>query len=130
MSIRPVSTSMVPQAVGPYSQAIESDGLLFCSGQIPLPPEGGSLVAGGICEQTEQVLRNLSNLLQAGGSDLTHVLKTTVYLTDLANFKDMNTVYAQFFSTHKPARATIQAAGLPMGALVEIEAIASIIRPV
>ncbi|GMV67360.1 MAG: RutC family protein [Candidatus Hinthialibacteria bacterium] len=130
MSIRPVSTSMAPQAVGPYSQAIESGGLLYCSGQIPLPPEGGSLVAGGIREQTEQVLRNLSNLLQAGGSDLTHVLKTTVYLTDLANFKDMNEVYARVFNNHKPARATIQAAALPMGALVEIEAIASIIRPV
>ncbi|MCC6732072.1 MAG: RidA family protein, partial [Candidatus Omnitrophica bacterium] len=122
MSIRPVSTSMAPQAVGPYSQAIESGGLLYCSGQIPLPPEGGSLVAGGIREQTEQVLRNLSNLLQAGGSDLTHVLKTTVYLTDLANFKDMNEVYARVFNNHKPARATIQAAALPMGALVEIEA--------
>ncbi|MBE7486930.1 MAG: RidA family protein [Candidatus Omnitrophica bacterium] len=130
MSIRPVSTSMAPQAVGPYSQAIESGGLLYCSGQIPLPPEGGSLVAGGIREQTEQVLRNLSNLLQAGGSDLTHVLKTTVYLTDLANFKDMNEVYARVFNNHKPARATIQAAALPMGALVEIEAIAAIIRPV
>jgi 2-iminobutanoate/2-iminopropanoate deaminase len=120
---------MAPAAVGPYSQAMEFDGLLYTAGQIPVDPATGSLFPGGIVEQTDQVLKNLRNLLLAGGSDMNHVLKASVFLSDLAHFKEMNEVYARHFGNHKPARSTFQVAALPMGALIEIETIAAVIRP-
>ena len=126
MSMRIVTTSTVPQAVGPYSQAIEEDDLVFLSGQIPLDPETGLMIEGGIAEQTDRVMVNIANLLVAGASDLNHVLKTTIYLTDLSEFDTVNEVYARHFGAHKPARTTIQVAALPKGALIEIDAIARV----
>ena len=120
-----VGTDQAPAAIGPYSQGILCGGFLFCSGQIPLDPATGKMVAGGIEVQTERVLRNLEAVLAAGGSSLAAVLKTTVYLADLGDFPAMNAVYAGFFGADPPARATVQAAKLPAGALVEIDAIAS-----
>ena len=124
MPMRIVTTSTAPQAVAHYSQAIEQDGLLFLSGQIPLDPETGQMVPGGIEEQADRVLRNVSNLLIAGASDMNHVLKTTIFLTDLSHFKTVNEIYAKHFGAHKPARTTIQVAALPAGAMIEIEAVA------
>ena len=121
-----VSTGKAPAAIGPYSQAIRSGGFLFCSGQIPLDPATGRLVEGGIESQTERVLRNLAAVLEAGGASLRSVAKTTVYLVDLSDFPAMNKVYGTFFPENPPARATIQVAKLPAGALVEIDAIASV----
>jgi 2-iminobutanoate/2-iminopropanoate deaminase len=128
MKMRTVTTSTAPQAIGPYSQAIEDNGLLFCSGQVGLDPEAGKLVEGGIVEQTDRAMRNLANVLIAGGSNLGSVLKTTVFLADIADFQRMNEVYAKHFGNHKPARTTIQVAALPLGALMEIDAIASVER--
>lgn len=115
-----------PAAIGPYSQAIRSGGLLFCSGQIPLDPKTGKMVEGGIEPQTERVLENLSAVLAAGGSSPGKVVKTTVYLTDLGDFPAMNRVYGKYFPVDPPARATVQVGKLPAGALVEIDAVASI----
>ncbi len=120
-----VRTDKAPAAIGPYSQAIKSGGFLFCSGQIPLDPASGKMVEGGIEAQTERVLRNLEAVLAAGGSSLAAVVKTTVYLADLGDFPAMNAVYGKFFPTDPPARATVQAAKLPAGARVEIDAVAS-----
>ncbi len=122
--MRDVSTPDAPAAIGPYSQAVRAGGLLFVSGQIALDPRTGSLVPGGIGGETRQVLNNLDAVLRAGGSGLDHVVKTTVYLADMADFQVMNDVYGSYFGAHAPARATIQAAGLPRGARVEIDAIA------
>ena len=120
-----VRTSNAPDPVGPYSQAIAADGLLLLSGQIPLVPETGELVAGEIEAQTRQVLDNLAAVLEAGGSSLDRVLKTTVYLVDLSLFPRVNAVYAEYFSADPaPARATVQVAALPLGAQIEIDAIA------
>jgi 2-iminobutanoate/2-iminopropanoate deaminase len=119
-----VQTDQAPQAIGPYSQAIKAGGFLFASGQIPTDPGTGQFVAGGIAEQTEQVLKNLSAVLKAGGSSLARVVKTTVFLADMNEFASMNEVYAKFFAEHPPARATVEAARLPRDARVEIEAIA------
>ena len=120
-----VRTPNAPDPVGPYSQAISSDGLLLLSGQIPLDPKTGTLVDGEIESQTRQVLDNLTAVLEAGGSSLERVLKTTVYLVDLSLFPRVNAVYAEYFSADPaPARATVQVAGLPLGAQVEIDAIA------
>jgi 2-iminobutanoate/2-iminopropanoate deaminase len=114
-----------PLPVGPYSQAVAWEGLLFLSGQIPLDPGTQKLVTGQIEAQTERVLENLAAVLSAGGSSLAHVLRTTVYLADLALFPRMNAVYERYFEqTPRPARSTIQAAALPLGALIEIDAIA------
>jgi len=121
-----VITEKAPGAIGPYSQAILSGGFLFCSGQIPLDPATGKMVEGGIASQTERVLRNLAAVLEAGGASLRSVAKTTVYLADLSDFPEMNAVYGTFFPENPPARATIQAANLPAGALVEIDAVASV----
>lgn len=127
MSTRtPVSTDRAPAAIGPYSQAIRTEGLLFCSGQIPLDPATGEMVGTTTAEQTEQVLRNLRGLLEAGGSSLASVLKTTVFLADMADFAEFNAVYARHFPEDPPARSTVAAAGLPKGARVEIEAIARV----
>jgi len=128
MAFRPIQTSMAPEAIGPYCQAIEYNGLLFCSGQIPLDPESGEVVSGDIKVQTMRVLKNLSGILIAGGSGLDQVLKTTVYLTDLTQFAEMNDVYQRAFKNHKPARSTVQVAALPKGAQVEIDAISIVAR--
>ena len=118
-----ISTADAPQAIGPYSQAITIDNLVFCSGQIPLTP-AGALVEGDISVQTRQVLTNLKSLLAASGSSLEHVLKTTVFLVDMSDFAAMNAVYAEFFTSAPPARSTVQVSRLPRDVRVEIEAIA------
>ncbi|MGE5664134.1 MAG: RidA family protein [Deltaproteobacteria bacterium] len=120
-----VRTDKAPAAIGPYSQGVLCGGFLFCAGQIPLDPATGKMVDGGIEAQTGRVLRNLEAVLAAGGASLASVVKTTVYLADLADFPAMNAVYGKFFPADPPARATVQAAKLPAGALVEIDAIAS-----
>jgi 2-iminobutanoate/2-iminopropanoate deaminase len=121
-----VKTEKAPAAIGPYSQGIRSGGFLFCSGQIPLDPSSGKMVEGGIKVQTERVLQNLEAVLASGGASLRSVVKTTVYLVDLADFPAMNGVYGTFFPEEPPARATVQVAKLPAGALVEIDAVASL----
>ena len=124
MHRRTVATDAVPQAVGPYSQAVWAGDILFCAGQIPLDPATGNVVAGGIAEQTTRVLENIRALLRSQDLDLANVVKTTVFLTDLNHFSAMNAVYAQFFAQAPPARSTVQVTRLPKDALVEIEAIA------
>jgi 2-iminobutanoate/2-iminopropanoate deaminase len=119
-----VSTDKAPGAIGPYSQAIKANGMLFCSGQIPTDPATGEFVSNDITEQTEQVLNNLSAVLEAGGTSLANVVKTTVFLADMSDFAAMNEVYGKYFNENKPARATVQAARLPRDAKVEIECIA------
>ena len=121
-----VSTDKAPGAIGPYSQAIKAGGMLFCSGQIPIDPATGEFVPGGVAQQTEQVFKNLAAVLEAGGASLDDVVKTSVFLADMADFASMNEVYGKYFNANKPARATVQAAGLPKGALVEIDCIAVI----
>ena len=119
-----VSTEKAPGAIGPYSQAIKANGMIFCSGQIPIDPATGEFVEGGVAEQTEQVFRNLIAVLEAGGTSIEEVVKTTVFLADMNDFAAMNEVYGRYFETNKPARATVQAARLPRDARVEIECIA------
>ncbi len=119
-----ISTENAPGAIGPYSQAIKAGGMIFCSGQIPIDPATGNFVSDVVSEQTEQVLRNLSEVLAAAGASLNDVVKTTVFLVDMNDFAEMNEVYGRFFSENKPARATVQAARLPRDAKVEIECIA------
>ena len=121
-----VETERAPRAIGPYSQAVVAGGFVFASGQIPLDPQTGEFVAGGTAEQTEQVMRNLAAVLEAAGSSFAAVVKTTVYLADMADFAAMNEVYGKFFQTAPPARATIQAARLPRDARVEIDVIATL----
>jgi len=120
-----VSTEAAPGAIGPYSQAIKVNGMVFCSGQIPIDPATGQFASEDVTGQTEQVLKNLSAVLDASGSSLEQVVKTTVFLADMNDFSAMNEVYGKFFSTNKPARATVQAARLPRDARVEIECIAT-----
>lgn len=120
-----IATAEAPAAVGPYSQAVAVDGFLFCAGQIPLDPRTNEIVSEDITEQTIRVCENISAVLSAQGMTFTNVVKSTVFLTDLANFAAMNEVYAKFFTAPFPARSTIQVAGLPRGAKVEIEVIAS-----
>lgn len=119
-----VATTAAPQAIGPYVQAIQHGGLVFCSGVIPLDPATRTIVDGGVEAQTERVLQSLAEVLKAAGSDLSKVVKTTVFLKDLAGFKDMNAAYERAFGSHKPARSTVEVARLPMDVLVEIECIA------
>ena len=119
-----VSTPRAPKAIGPYSQAIRTGDFVFCAGQTGLDPSTMELVAGGVEAQARQVLTNLKHVLEAAGSGLGRVVKTTVFLTDMANFAAMNAIYAEFFPENPPARSTIAVAGLPKGGLVEIEAIA------
>jgi 2-iminobutanoate/2-iminopropanoate deaminase len=121
-----VSTPNAPAAIGPYSQAIRSGSLLFVSGQIPLDPSSGTLVSGGIADQTERVLENLGAILQAAGASFDRVVKTTVYLADMSEFAAMNEVYGRYFAAPAPARATIQAARLPRDVRVEIDLIADL----
>lgn len=120
-----VATEAAPQAIGPYSQAISIGEFVFTSGQIPLDPKTGVFVEGGIAEQTEQVLRNLGEVLRAAGTSLEAVVKTTVYLADMNDFAAMNEVYGRYFFNDPPARSTVQAARLPLDARVEIDVIAS-----
>jgi 2-iminobutanoate/2-iminopropanoate deaminase len=119
-----IQTDKAPAAIGPYSQAIKAGGFVFASGQIPIDPQTGEFVAGGITEQTERVLKNLAAVLEAAGSTLDQVVKTTVFLADMKEFAAMNEVYGRFFTGASPARATVAAAGLPRDARVEIEAVA------
>lgn len=120
-----ISTSKAPAAVGPYSQAVKVGGhLIFTAGQIALSPQTGVLVEGGIEEQTRQVMQNLSHVLEAAGSSLSLVVKTTIFVTDMNDFAAVNKVYGSFFAGDPPARSTVQVAALPLGARVEIEAIA------
>jgi len=124
MTRETIATDKAPGAIGPYSQAVKAGNMIFCSGQIPTDPATGEFVAGGVSEQTRQVLLNLSEVLDAAGSGLGQVVKTTVFLADMGDFAAMNDVYSEFFSENKPARATVQAARLPKDAKVEIECIA------
>src|SRR5262249_32013201 len=119
--MRIVSTDHAPKAIGPYSQAVVSNGLAFLSGQIALDPSSGQIIAGGIAAQTERVLENLKAVLESCGSSVTRVVKTTVYLTDMREFAAMNEVYARYFPSNPPARATIEAARLPRDVRVEID---------
>jgi 2-iminobutanoate/2-iminopropanoate deaminase len=120
-----IHTEKAPAAVGPYSQAIEANGLLFISGQIPMNPETGKVVDGGIREQTHQVMQNISALLHEAGYTLSQVVKSTCLLSDMANFKAMNEVYAEYYQEEQPARAAFAVKELPLGVLVEIETIAA-----
>jgi len=126
MEIGFVATGAAPKAIGPYSQAVTHGGLIYTAGQIALDPATMQIVSGGITEQTEQVLGNLEAVLRAAGSELSRVLKTTVFLQRMADFSAMNEVYARRFGAHRPARSTVAAAGLPRNVLVEIEVIASL----
>jgi 2-iminobutanoate/2-iminopropanoate deaminase len=119
-----ISTENAPGAIGPYSQAIKTGNMVFCSGQIPIDPKTGDFVSNDVAEQTEQVLINLKAVLVAAGADLNDVVKTTVFLADMSEFAAMNDVYSKHFVENKPARATVQAARLPRDARVEIDCIA------
>jgi len=123
--MKTISSNEAPAAIGPYSHAVETGGLLFTSGQIPILPATGELIEGGIKEQAEQVIKNLKSVLNSAGSDLDHVVKTTCFLTDMADFAAFNEVYAAHF-TSKPARSCVAVCALPKRALVEIEAIAEL----
>ena len=124
MALDVVSTAAAPKAIGPYSQAIVAGALVYTAGQVALDPATMELVAGGVAEQTDRALKNLAAVLAQAGTDLLHVVKTTVYLVDMADFTAMNEVYARHFGTHRPARSTVAVAGLPKGARVEIDVVA------
>lgn len=126
MKLEYVHTDQAPAAIGPYSQAIVTDGWVFCSGQIPLDPATGEMLTGSVTEQTELVLTNLRAVLEAAGSSLDHVVKTTVFLSDMGTFAEMNEVYARHFGEHRPARAAVQAGALPKYCDVEIECVARV----
>jgi 2-iminobutanoate/2-iminopropanoate deaminase len=121
-----VQSNNAPKAVGPYSQAIRSGNFIFLSGQIPLDPVSGTLVTGPIEDQSQRVMANLRAVLEAAGSSFSHVVKTTIYLTDLGDFARVNAIYSTYFPTDPPARSTVQVAALPLGANVEIDLIAEI----
>jgi 2-iminobutanoate/2-iminopropanoate deaminase len=118
-----ISTSNAPAAVGPYSQAVTAGEFVYCSGQVPLIPETGKMVEGGIEEQTRQALNNLSAVLAAAGSSLADTLKIQIFITDMGNFSRMNAVYSEFFEGDYPARFCVEVSALPLGALVEIDAV-------
>lgn len=121
-----IATPTAPAAVGPYSQAVSFGHLVFAAGQVGIRPSDGRLVEGGVVEETRQALTNLGAVLEAAGSGLEQVVKTTVFLTDMAEFQRMNHVYAEFFPSEPPARSTVQVVQLPLGARVEIEAVAAL----
>lgn len=126
MPLQIIQTNAAPAAIGPYSQAVIAGGFLFTAGQIALDPQSGQVVEGGIIEQTERVMTNLAAVLKEGGADWGDVVKTTVYLHDMADFREMNEVYGRWLGEARPARSTVQAAGLPRGVLVEIDVVARI----
>lgn len=120
-----IFTEHAPKAIGPYSQAIETNGMLFISGQVPIDPATGKIVEGGIKEQTEQVMKNIGSILNAAGYDYSDVAKSTCLLSDMSNFAEMNEVYGSFYTENPPARAAYSVVRLPLGALIEIETIAA-----
>jgi 2-iminobutanoate/2-iminopropanoate deaminase len=124
MKLKVVSTDKAPAAIGPYSQAIQAGNLLFCSGQIPLDPVSGEIVAGDVRRQTEQVMENISAVLSSAGTGFNDVVKATVFLAEMSDFGIVNEVYGLYFSSHKPARSTVAVKELPRGVRVEIEVIA------
>ncbi|HHN74055.1 MAG TPA: RidA family protein [Acidobacteria bacterium] len=124
MTLRIVATDRAPAAIGPYSQAVVSGDLVFCSGQIALDPVSGAVIGDDVAAQTRQVLKNLRAVLEAAGSSLAQVVKCNVYMTDLGCFGEMNAVYGEFFASHRPARAAVEVSRLPKDVLVEIEAVA------
>ena len=124
--MREVATGGAPRAIGPYSQGIVTGALIYTAGQIPLDPATGEMVAGGIPEQTARALENIRAILEAAGSGMAQVVRTTVFLTDMADFTEMNAAYGQAFGGHRPARSTVAVKALPRGARVEIEAIAEV----
>ena len=126
MTVMKIQTDKAPAAIGPYSQAVRVGSMLFCSGQIPLVPATGELIPGGVAEQTRQVMENLLQVLKAADADFDAVVKTTIFLADMNDFPTVNDIYGSFLGDIPPARATIQVAALPKGALVEIEAVANL----
>ena len=124
MNKKVIHTDKAPKAIGPYSQAIRTDSMVYTAGQIGIDPATGEFVAGNVEEQTRQALANIRNVLEAAGSAIEQVVKTTVFLKDMGDFVKMNAVYAEIFGENPPARSTIAVAGLPKGGLVEIEAVA------
>ena len=122
--MKPIQSRAAPKAIGPYSQGVTADKLTFLSGQIPLNPTTGQMIEGDIGTQTEQVMKNLQAVLKAGGLDFKHVVRCTIYLMDLADFAMVNEVYGRYFTENFPARSTVQVAGLPKGARIEVDAIA------
>jgi len=126
MTRKVISTQQAPAAIGPYSQAIATNNLLFVSGQLPIDPTSGKLVDGDIGTKTQQILKNATAIAAEAGTDLTRVIKTTIFLTDLADFQEVNTAYGAFFPEAPPARSTVQVAALPLGSNIEIEFILSI----
>ncbi|MGH2817131.1 MAG: RidA family protein [Actinomycetota bacterium] len=126
MEKRAVNTSDAPEAIGPYSQAIVSDGYVFCSGQVPLDPSTGELIEGPIADQTRRCMASLEAVLSAAGTEVANIVKTTVYLVDMNDFGEMNEAYGEFITDEPPARATVEVAGLPKGARVEIDCVARV----
>ena len=126
MKLKVITTDKAPAAIGPYSQAIQAGGLLFCSGQIPLDPVSGEIVAGDVQRQAEQVMENISAVLSAAGAGFNDVVKATVFLVEMGDFGAVNEVYGRYFSGHKPARSTVAVKELPRGVRVEIEVIACV----
>ena len=126
MSRKVISTKQAPAAIGPYSQGIATNNLLFVSGQLPIDPGSGKMLDGDIGERTQQILKNATAIAVKAGSDLTRVIKTTIFLTDLADFQEVNTAYGAFFPEAPPARSTVQVAALPLGSNIEIEFILAI----
>lgn len=126
MKKKVIHTDKAPKAIGPYSQAIKTDSVIYTAGQIGFEPSTMEIVAGGVEAETRQALTNLKNILEAAGSGLEHVVKTLVFLQDMADFPKMNAIYTEYFPENPPARSTVQVAALPKGALVEIEAVALI----
>jgi len=126
LKLNAISTDKAPAAIGPYSQAIQAGDLLFCSGQIPLDPATGELVAGDVVVQAGQVMKNIAAVLAAAGTGFDSVVKTTIYLAEMGDFAAVNEVYGSCFGAHKPARSTVAVKGLPRGALLEIEVIAAV----
>ena len=126
MKLKVISANQAPAAIGPYSQAVQAGNLLFCSGQIPLDPVSGEIVAGDVRRQAEQVLENIAAVLSAAGAGFNDVVKTTVFLVEMGDFGAVNEVYGRYFSEHKPARSTVAVKELPRGVLLEIEVIACV----
>lgn len=124
MTKKQIATTAAPAAIGPYSQAIQAGNMLFASGQVPIDPATGELVAGGIEEQAKRVFENITQVLAAAGADFSNVVKTTVFLTDLADFATVNAIYGEYFTQPYPARSCVQVVGLPKGSLLEVELIA------